>query len=915
MGLITSSPNIATLESMISADLCAGNFLIDLSPSVWIGTGDQNVLGAKVKVVNPYGVPIKDYGDTYDVTPSFSGGIDAVVSVPVPTQAGNYQYGKYIISVQLTDADGTTYEVSKTVSICSPNFLDKSKKYGTLSVKLTGVCNEGKVYVLVDNIPNYKGFSVESSVQSFSLNYPTGSGLPTLTTVQGSFSVPLYEGVYSITGNICATYNYGDNVFVKVTYQVNYSKSITCSLDESCVFTGLAALYEKLNSDCSEEEKKETQVRIERTSILKYLIDTGINAGEDISDYILDLETVLGQTCSCSFNNGTPIINNNPSGDVLIQGCNVTKEVVGLTTVYTIDNYSYNVIVPSNGGILTVSSVVLNGCVQSQTLTFNITTAYSQIKQLAKASLSEANSWAGVIMKSLTGIDASCLGITSNQLNALTLPSFIQAIINKACSGANCAATVNSVSATQDGGDVIIGWAQSNAFSLDIFVDNVFVTTVLSSLSSYRLVGYADAVNHSYTVVSRCSNGTLGTSQSNTFGFSGCANINPPTVSSTSVSNATCPFDLTGLVSGLPTGITAEWHTANNHFSSSLLANPSSVSDGIYYVFATDGHNCYSTGIKVIVTCAVSSSCSAPQNLSVTSIIGGLKVAFQSALYPPPSNSYTVKRKPFASADIDASYITLGTPTYNASTGKWEVTDTSAVNNTLYTYKAISNCETPQSLLFTFANIVCPTVSLTSDTTDINYSFAPTGGQIDKYEVEIWDSSGLNKLHTDTYVPSFSNPIAGAFTYLDSNTSYKVRVVSYIGTYSFACTFYNKSTAAVVPPTTLIISNESTDVEVTNFEVEGNAVNLVGGTGGLPILDGTSRTSTDNLGGEGNLTAVDIYIEYDFNASGQSITLIDTNGISTCVDIVSAIAHTFNNVDLTGTNPVQITINDTACGA
>lgn len=62
-------------------------------------------------------------------------------------------------------------------------------------------------------------------------------------------------------------------------------------------------------------------------------------------------------------------------------------------------------------------------------------------------------------------------------------------------------------------------------------------------------------------------------------------------------------------------------------------------------------------------------------------------------------------------------------------------------------------------------------------------------------------------------------------------------------------------------------------------------------------------------------TALDIYIEYDFNASGQSITLVDTNGVSVCVNIVTAISHTFTNVDLTGTSPVQITIRSTACGA
>jgi hypothetical protein len=844
--LITTSPNIATLDFRLYADQCNGNFLIDLSPSVWIASGEDNVLGAKVKLTNPYGVVVRDYPDNYDVTPAFSGGMDAVTSISIPTQAGTYQYGKYTISVQLTDADGTIYEVTKVISICAPNTADKGKKYGNLGAKLTGVCNQGKVYVLVDEVPTYKGLIAESTSQSFTLDYPTGSGLsPIADTPQGSFSVQLFEGVYKVVGSVCATYNYGDNVYAKVSYQVNYSKSIICSLDESCVFTGLAALYEKINSDCSEEEKKDTQNRIERTAILRQIIDSGIQAGEDVSDYILDLEDVLGQTCSCDFNNGTPIVNNDPSSDILIQGCNVEKEVVGLTTVYTINNYSYYATVASNGGILTVSNVVLNGCVQSQNFTFNIANAYTQIKQLANINLVEAQYWAGIIMKSLTSIDASCLGITSQQLATLSLKSFIQKIIDKACAGAGCSSTVDSVTATQDGGDVIIGWTETDAFSLDIYLDGIFVATVLSSLSSYRLVGLADGEAHTYRVVSKCSNGVFGTALQSTFGYAGCPAINPPSVSSSSIANASCPYDLTGLVSGLPMGIQAEWHTANNHLPSSLLADPTSVSDGVYYVFATDGDNCYSTtGTKVIVTCAVASSCSAPQNLSVTSIIGGLKIAFKSALYPPTSNSYTVKRKDGAAPDVDANYTTIGTPTYNASSGKWEITDSTTTTNTLYTYKAISNCVSPQYVLLNFANIVCPALSLTSDETSISYSFSPTGGQIDKYEVEIWDSSGVNKLHTDTFLPSFSNPITGEFIYLDAGVSYKIRIVPFIGMYSSPCTFSTQATIsyqeAKFGDTTFLVNGQPAvnEDEIANLE----------GTPGVTVTVTLDTLENDNGG-------------------------------------------------------------------
>lgn len=860
---ITTSPNIADLDSKIVADLCAGQFIVDLTPSVWISTGYDNVLGSKVQVTNPYGVIVRAYPDNFDAAPSFSGGMDIETSISVPTQAGTYQYGKYIISVQLTDADGTEYVVTKSVSICAPNSLDSSKKFGNLSAKLTGICNQGKVYVLVDNIPNYKGFSVESSTQSFELDYPTGSGESTLTTPQGSFSVQLYEGVYKIAGEVCATYNYGDNVYAKVKYVVNYSKPIICSLDESCVFVGLDALYVKLNSDCSEAEKRDTNSRIEKATLLLDTIDFGIRAGEDVSDYILNLEAVLQLTCSCAFNNGTPIINNDPSGDILIQGCNVEKEVVGLTTVYTINNYSYQATVSSNGGVFNVSNVVLNGCVQSQNFTFNVSALYSQIKGLANTNLTEALFWASIIKKGLNTIDASCLDLTTEELTALTLSGFLQKITYKACSGGNCAATLDTLTATQDGGDVVISWTETDAYSLDIFVDGVLVTTVLNTVNSYTLPDYADGITHTYRVITKCSNGIYGTALQDTFGFTGCAAINPPNVSMTSVANATCPYDLTGLLSGLPIGITAEWHTANNHLATSLVPDETSVTDGIYYAFATDGNNCFSTGVKVTVTCAVSSSCSAPQNLTVTAIIGGLKVAFQSALYPPPANSYTVKRKPAASADVDGSYTTIGTPTFNVSTGKWEITDSTAVNNTLYTYKSISNCTDPQSILVNFSKITCPTLSLTDSDSSMGYSFTPVGGEVDKYEVEIWDSSGITKIHTDTFVPTFTNPITGSFNYLTNGNTYKVRTVIYIGTYVVNCAFVTKK---ILIPTvgSLLFTNATSAGSIVSFSPGTWATMPTG----FPIAAGgtLSGTHTDFSGSltiNGNVSVnsrVEIYV-------------------------------------------------------
>ncbi len=171
---ILTSPNIASLQSTVVADLCSGYFSVDISDSIYIGSGEENVLGAKVQITNPYGVVVRAYPSDYDVTPGLSGGMDAVTQFAIPTLAGNYQYGNYIIETKIYDADGTTYSLSKTVSICAPDSLNKTRKYGTLSAKITGICREGKVYILVDGVPNYKGKVAESQTNVFVVDYPSG---------------------------------------------------------------------------------------------------------------------------------------------------------------------------------------------------------------------------------------------------------------------------------------------------------------------------------------------------------------------------------------------------------------------------------------------------------------------------------------------------------------------------------------------------------------------------------------------------------------------------------------------------------------------------------------------------------------------------------------------------------------------
>src|SRR5690606_6060541 len=129
------------------------------------------------------------------------------------------------------------------------------------------------------------------------------------------------------------------------------------------------------------------------------------------------------------------------------------------------------------------------------------------------------------------------------------------------------------------------------------------------------------------------------------FNYYGCPYIAPPTVSVNNVSGADCPYDLTALVSALPAGITAEWHNLNNTLATSLVSDATNVADGTYFVFGKNSDGCYSLGTQVVVSCSSATNCSAPQTLIAEKITGGVRIRFQSAAFPPPLNSYTVRRR------------------------------------------------------------------------------------------------------------------------------------------------------------------------------------------------------------------------------------------------------------------------------
>lgn len=810
----TGSLNIAVLEAAVLSNLCDGIFAVNITPSIFIGSGANNVRGASVQIVNPYGVTIRYYPTSgYDIYPPMT----STVEVSIPTQANNYQYGTYQVSVQLTDANGTIYTVTKAVKICAPNPKNKNVNYGSLSAQLNGNCSSGKVTVIADTAPTYQGSESDNQDNAFTLEYPTSSGKDVLSTSIGSFSATLFEGVYKFNGTICAHYDLGDYLYAEVNYKVKREKYIRCLLDKGCVAANLAELQSHILSDCSDAEKIATQNKIINALLLLQVIDGLANSGQDASDYITQLEKILGCTCTCNCAEGTPIINNNPSTDIAITGCGFEVEVADLTTTYTLNNYAYIVTVTDNGGAITITTPTLDECIQTQTITFNVDVVYEQIKNQINTE-EEYAFWGTIINSNLDDIDISCLPITQLAWDIASIDERIQAIIAGACAGGTCEAEIATAVLSTVGADVLISWTNViGGLEVVAYLDGISKGSVLYSGNSFTFEGAADGTQHVYALLSRCSNGSIGNALQGAFTYFGCAAIAPPTVTSNSVT-ADCPYDLTALQNSLPAGITAEWHSAYNTLASTLVDDPTAVSGGVYYVYGKDSSNCYSAlATRVVLTCTEATACSAPQNLIVESIMGGFRVRFQSAAYPPPSNSYTVKRRLKSDPDISGSYTTIGTPTYNAGAARWEILDAPGTNNQLYTYRAISNCSSTSPYVdYDFANITCPVVTLTPNTSTMGYSFTNVGGAVDKYEVSIYESNLTTLIHTDTVIPAFTSPITGTFVYLSSGSTYGVKVRVFIGTYYHDCPI---TTAGTIAPSFSQISNTNTGPGGTRTQI------------------------------------------------------------------------------------------------
>jgi hypothetical protein len=233
-----------------------------------------------------------------------------------------------------------------------------------------------------------------------------------------------------------------------------------------------------------------------------------------------------------------------------------------------------------------------------------------------------------------------------------------------------------------------------------------------------------------------------------------------------------------------------------------LVADPASVSTGVYYAFYKHSDGCYSAvAAKLTLVCDIVDTCSAPQNPTFQRIVSGLNpvvfVNFDAAQYPPPGNSYVIKRRRKSDPDVPGSYTTLPTPVYNSSLNKWRTSDTSTINYQFYVYKFISNCtDSSPFILADYGNFPCPTPTVDIQSGSITQSMFYLGTEdVNKFVFELWNDGHTQLLDTVEKTYPFAAPLEVVFdTNIEPQTTYETRIRMILSGEERDCPFVKRTT-------------------------------------------------------------------------------------------------------------------------
>ena len=296
-------------------------------------TDVSGVTGTVYTVTSPTGIT----STSSNVAPNGS------TTIAIYTVGGIATYGLYTISGVLTDDDGT-YTVTKTFNLCRPTQCEGDKKTnnGCLRINVQFRCQDDVVYYA--DITDYTYIDTEATSVEYSVTAqdPNGTLIADAADTPSFTKETIVNGRYFFTVDNAATYDFDDNISVTIHYKVTNAQYVAqCNINLCDVRCALVEFYEEYKDEVNTGSARGRllQSKIQSVTMLVELIQTGIECGEDVSDYVVELEKLTGKSCSCGCGTVQPNTGVCSCNNIIFEaGTDITIEetTVNNTTTVTI---------------------------------------------------------------------------------------------------------------------------------------------------------------------------------------------------------------------------------------------------------------------------------------------------------------------------------------------------------------------------------------------------------------------------------------------------------------------------------------------------------------------------------------------------------------------------------------------------
>lgn len=325
--------------------------------------GQANITNITFTIIDP-----QENTHTYTIDPSNNELSYLFQNMP----NGLLFFGEYKIKGVLTEANANTYEIAFEFEVCDTNKLT-AKNYIKGCISMEANCVTAKLLINDDNNYSYK------KLKPISINYenklfapidPDGeleeftfSNLPYQKNI-----ADYYTGTYQLSSTAIATYDFGCNIYVDLTFKSNLTKTITCTSAicdmNCCISDAMDIIKNGGQKGALMQEKMNEAMPFFNQAVGLYLC--GANAEEPANK----VRDILGCECICRQYKITPapitLGNKNLFGQC---GTSIEQDENG-DYIFHSFVYTLTKLDPNENGF-SLETTQINNCTKQTTIAFD----------------------------------------------------------------------------------------------------------------------------------------------------------------------------------------------------------------------------------------------------------------------------------------------------------------------------------------------------------------------------------------------------------------------------------------------------------------------------------------------------------------------------------------------------------------